>query len=129
MPATGVTEHSIYYRLKRIDADGGIHYSRMVEAVLGAAPDGFAIAEVYPQPADGCLTVRFASSVSDATIRIVDVLGRNVAERRITTSTTVLLDVASLLPRYVLPARHARRCQRRAAHRRTVMKRNIPDNV
>jgi hypothetical protein len=105
LPQTYDNRSSLFYRLRQIDTDGSIHYSGIVEAVPGRASGHFAILEVHPQPAQGEVGMRFSGNGDDVLLRLIDVLGRCVAEKHVSGRTHASLDVAAILPgAYILIA-------------------------
>jgi hypothetical protein len=94
-PAAAHPEQSRFYRLKQIDMDGRVHYSGIVEAVLGRGPEGFAILDVHPQPAHGDVTVRLSGIGGEVTLRVINALGRTIREQRASGMTTMQLDLGS----------------------------------
>lgn len=70
---------SVNYRLKQIDTDGTTSFSETRTLRIGA-PDRFSLHALFPNPAQGQVTLRYAlPSKTDVSIRVYDVLGRRVA--------------------------------------------------
>lgn len=75
-----------YYRLKMIDADGAISYSKIAKVI--STKTGFVITNVYPKPAVSQLGISFNASRSGKTIASVyDFSGRKLMTGQITTNT------------------------------------------
>jgi hypothetical protein len=74
---TGGTEFK--YRLKQIDLDGKYEYSDVVNVTL-AAPANFAIEQNFPNPFNPTTSIQYqVSGTSNVTIKVYDVLGKDVA--------------------------------------------------
>jgi hypothetical protein len=74
---TGGTEFS--YRLKQIDLDGQYKYSDVVNITL-AVPTNFAVEQNYPNPFNPTTSIQYqVSGTSNVTLKIYDVLGKEVA--------------------------------------------------
>lgn len=73
---------SLIYRLRQLDTDGTVHYSKAI-TVLRGAPDRLALDPPFPNPATQQVTLRLAVPEQDASqparISVYDVLGRRVA--------------------------------------------------
>ena len=76
---------SLTYRLKQIDTDGTVSYSE-TRTVARNVVQQVQLLGTYPNPARGRTTVRFAipegNAASDVTLRLYDVLGRQVRKVR-----------------------------------------------
>jgi photosystem II stability/assembly factor-like uncharacterized protein len=75
-----------YYRLKQIDLDGDAHYyeAERVEVIAGAPDDEMplktSLSQNYPNPFNGASEIRFRiSGVAEVNLRVIDLLGRDVA--------------------------------------------------
>ncbi len=69
------------YRLKQIDTDGSIEYSRTVEIFTGMLPQGFVLDQNYPNPFNPSTTIRFGfNDNTKATLKVYNTLGVEVAE-------------------------------------------------
>ena len=67
------------YRLKQVDLDGSVNYSKIVEVDLGL-PKNFALEQNYPNPFNPSTTIRFALPTSPrVTIKLYNALGQQVA--------------------------------------------------
>ncbi|HWB28015.1 MAG TPA: cellulase family glycosylhydrolase [Chitinophagaceae bacterium] len=67
--------NTTYYRLKQLDKDGGIHYSK----IIGINGIGSSAAVVYPNPAENILNVPVAGVLNEKmTITITDISGRRI---------------------------------------------------
>lgn len=66
-----------YYRLRQIDFDGKVNYSKIVSLLFEGGEDVF---EIYPNPANGLdVTILISAKAGDAlSIKVIDALGRNV---------------------------------------------------
>jgi len=74
------TTGEVTYRLKQVDIDGSTELSDPVTVELGGA-QSLALANVYPNPATGPVTVKYtvpAEMSGDVTLQLFDVLGRVV---------------------------------------------------
>jgi len=66
------------YRLKQVDLDGSVNYSKIVEVDLGL-PKNFALEQNYPNPFNPSTTIRFAlSTYARVTIKLYNALGQQV---------------------------------------------------
>ncbi len=72
----------IYYRLKLIDIDGKVDYSKTIAIRLN---DHFQEALVYPNPTAGKITVRLEQGLSqNSQLQITDITGRKVWQQTVT---------------------------------------------
>jgi len=70
---------SVTYRLKQVDTDGATSFSGTRTLKIGA-PERIALHAPFPNPARGQVTIRYAlPRKEDVSIRVYDVLGRQVA--------------------------------------------------
>ena len=70
-----------YYRLKQTDFDGAVSYSEVVAVKLKADDTHF---QLYPNPAQGLVSVFFASPLNAAsTVKVHDLSGREVLSRQL----------------------------------------------
>jgi len=73
------TVGSFSFRLKQVDRDGKFSYSQEVEAVVGSAPNVFALEQNYPNPFNPTTTLTYQLTANSMTSLIVyDALGREV---------------------------------------------------
>ena len=83
----------LYYRLRQVDTDGRQSYSGVRSVVL-ERPGGYVL---FPNPATEAVTLTTAApSGASVTVRLLDVLGRPVWERRFAATTTRELDLSTL---------------------------------
>ncbi len=69
------------YRLKQIDTDGSIEYSRTIEVFTGMLPQGFVLDQNYPNPFNPSTTIRFGfNDNTKAALKVYNTLGLEVAE-------------------------------------------------
>ncbi len=69
----------VQYRLKQIDFDGKYEYSEVVEVTIDA-PAKFELEQNYPNPFNPTTAISYQlSAVSHVTLKVYDVLGREVA--------------------------------------------------
>lgn len=73
--AGGLNHRPLYYRLKRVDRQGDIHLSPSVR--LDPAPDTGYEFELYPQPAHGQVTLRYAFP-APVSLRVTDLTGKEI---------------------------------------------------
>ena len=64
-----------YYRLKQIDEQGRVTYSKIVSVALDKTAVPYVI---YPNPAANKSTIRILTGMKQATVRLIDALGRVV---------------------------------------------------
>jgi len=73
--------NTIYYRLKMIDIDGKFSYSKTVPVRLS---ENFSNAQVYPNPANGKLTVKLQQALTgNSSLVIADISGRVVLQQQV----------------------------------------------
>jgi lysophospholipase L1-like esterase/sugar lactone lactonase YvrE len=73
-------EGVFHYRLKQIDRDGKIAYSREVEASVEIVPSGFAVSQNYPNPFNPSTMISYAlPQPAMVSVKVFDLLGREVA--------------------------------------------------
>lgn len=82
-----------YFRLKMIDLDGTYTYSKWVEAETT-----FGTIEVYPNPVSEALTLDAPFLPDGSHIRIYDIMGKLLVERKLAGSSQVQVDVKNFLP-------------------------------
>lgn len=74
-----VTTGTYTYRLKQIDFDGTISYSKEIEVVVNFTPSNFELFQNYPNPFNPTTTIQFqVPQTSDVSIKIFDMLGQEV---------------------------------------------------
>lgn len=85
---------TIYYRLKQIDLDGSYTYSDIVQIDLPEAGVAF---NVYPNPVEGQLNIRFSSTASIGTqIRLLNQYGQTMFHQALeATATNTVIPVAN----------------------------------
>lgn len=79
-----------YYRLKQTDFDGESTYSHIVP--VNYSNSYFSI---YPNPADGYVTIQLDDIPNNVVVQVKDVLGKTLLEQK-ANSTSTLIDVSSL---------------------------------
>ncbi len=68
-----------YYRLKQIDEDGRINYSKTIVIHHNNCLQELRVVQLFPNPTQGHLTVRFISGSSEkTTVNILDVYGKTI---------------------------------------------------
>ncbi len=71
---------TFYYRLKQIDFNGSFNYSEVIKADIAASPNKFDLNQNYPNPFNPSTTISYQlSAVSKVSLKVYDVLGREVA--------------------------------------------------
>ena len=85
----------VFYRLKMVDMDGKISYSKIVSVRLNKL---FSSAVVYPNPAKNTLTVKLQNNLKIAgELKVVDVVGRIVLQQKISAlQNNIQVDVKAL---------------------------------
>lgn len=69
------------FRLKQIDRDGTVGYSKSVEITVGSVPKIFALEQNYPNPFNPSTTIGFTlKETGPVSLKIYDAIGREVAE-------------------------------------------------
>ena len=87
-----------YYRLKQMDKDGKVIYSKVVSVTLDKTGVSYAI---YPNPVRGQAVLRILSDMTQVTVRLIDAVGREVFVKNYSTLGTgqnVQLPVKGLSP-------------------------------
>jgi hypothetical protein len=86
---------TVFYRLKMVDIDGKISYSKIVSVRLSKL---FSSALVYPNPAKNTLTIKLQNNLKVAgELRILDVVGRTVIHQKVSAlQNNIQLDVKAL---------------------------------
>ena len=70
---------SVSYRLKQIDLDGTISYSKQIEIEVNTLPTKFALSQNYPNPFNPSTAIKYDVPVQSlVTLNIYDALGRLV---------------------------------------------------
>ena len=64
-----------YYRLKQVDFDGKVEYSRIIAAQF----DGIGVFKAYPNPASHLLTIELPAQSTFESAQLVDLTGRKVS--------------------------------------------------
>lgn len=76
---TNLTSGKYSYRLKQIDRDGKIEYSKEVEVTVANAPKEFTLSQNYPNPFNPSTVISYQIPVNDhVSLTIYDALGREV---------------------------------------------------
>jgi carboxypeptidase T len=106
----GIQKGRNYYRIKQIDKDGMITYSKIIN--LYVDPGKISIA-VYPNPTSGVLKVSFSGDAGELyTLTVTDLLGKKIHEENVITgSSSRVVDVnlpAKASQVYVLTVRNAK---------------------
>ncbi len=74
------TAGSYAYRLKQIDRDGKVQYSRSVNATAVQLPKVFGLTQNYPNPFNPATMIKYELSVSSLVVlKVYDTVGREVA--------------------------------------------------
>ena len=86
---------TVFYRLKMVDIDGKISYSKIVSVRLSKL---FSSALVYPNPVKNLLTVKLQSNLKTAgELRVVDIVGRTVLMQKVNAlQNNIQVDVKGL---------------------------------
>ncbi len=70
---------SVSYRLKQLDLDGAVHFSKQIDVEVNNMPKEFALAQNYPNPFNPSTAIKFDVPIqSPVTLNIYDALGRLV---------------------------------------------------
>jgi hypothetical protein len=86
-----------YYRLKQVDKDGGIAYSKIVS--VNTVPSNIYV--IYPNPAKSLLNVGLATSITGkVSFTITDLTGRKVMAKEsvLNGQTTIPITINQLSP-------------------------------
>ena len=68
-----------YYRLKQVDYDGSVNYSKSIEVDLGL-PKDYALEQNYPNPFNPITNIRFAlPKAAKVTLAVYNLLGEKVS--------------------------------------------------
>jgi len=77
--ADAVGAGSYSYRLKQIDRDGKIQYSKSVEATVGLTPEDYVLGQNYPNPFNPTTMISFAVKADQkASMKVYNMLGQEV---------------------------------------------------
>ena len=69
------------YRLKNVDNDGSISFSKIIDVQTGVIPNGFLLNQNFPNPFNPSTTIEFAFAINTkAELNVYDILGNKVAE-------------------------------------------------
>jgi len=75
-----MTAHTLRYRLKQIDLDGGFEYLNAVEVTIGKTPQSIVLGQNYPNPFNPETTIEFVVPESGlTTLKVYNILGQEVA--------------------------------------------------
>lgn len=70
-----------FYRLRQIDNDGTVHHSEVVSVVI-AGPNASALMDIFPNPANESLNIRYFADVrGDAEFALFDLSGKQVLSK------------------------------------------------
>jgi trimeric autotransporter adhesin len=86
----------VYYRIKQIDLNGTVSYSKIITLHNDKATEEVAAATVYPNPAQSDLYADFATGLTDATLEVTDSYGKLLLVQQHVNGLNQHVNVASL---------------------------------
>lgn len=89
-PLSGVS----YYRLKQVDKNGGFTYSVLAQVDF----EKHSFVEVFPNPASGQFFVNVSEDHNNATLIVIDALGRKVMSQKIISNDVNAISTSALAP-------------------------------
>lgn len=77
----GLSNGTVLYRLKQIDANGSFTYNNAIEIVVNTTVTRYELSQNFPNPFNPTTTIRFALPTAEqASVKVYDMAGREVAE-------------------------------------------------
>jgi hypothetical protein len=77
---TNIGSGKYYYRLKKIDKDGGFIYSNAVEVNITALPTEYTLYQNYPNPFNPSTKISYQLPKSSfVTLKVYDIIGREIS--------------------------------------------------
>jgi len=74
-----VASGKYYYRLRQMDFDGSINYSKVVEVAVTAGPAAFELSQNYPNPFNPTTNIKFSvAENASASLKVFNTLGQEV---------------------------------------------------
>ncbi|MBC5775712.1 T9SS type A sorting domain-containing protein [Pontibacter sp. KCTC 32443] len=91
-PATGIN----YYRLRQVDFDGKVSFSKMVEVSFTAAKTDVPLAQVFPTMAVEKVTIALAQVDAKTAVQILDAAGKTITHFTQVTGNELVVPVQNL---------------------------------